>query len=157
MSGLIEYVLIERFGLPVTAAAETGVEHRWNAGDERRESVLFLPLVWNDLRRHQYGQLESIYGDAMGGFLLGDALKVSLLEGPPIFGLFFIDELHDQPAVRRAHELDPEICFFMDSANVWFYGVKGDELFSYDAEIDELNALGSVRSAFSDLILQCEQ
>ncbi len=157
MAGLIENVLTERFGLPTILPSELGAEHRWNTDEEGLECILFEPLVWDERLRCKHGILEALYGDAKGGFLLGDTLKVSLLEGPRVFGLYLIDELRSQPDVRRAHELDREICFFMDSANVWFYGLKAGELFVYDSGTRELNDLGPVQPAMQQVLIEFEE
>jgi hypothetical protein len=98
-----------------------------------------------------------IYGDARGGFVIGDSLKLSLLEGPNVFGLHRIEELQGQQEIQRASALDPQIAFFMDSANVWFYGIKAGELFVYDAETAELDSLGPVDSALRTLLLEFDE
>jgi hypothetical protein len=40
----------------------------------------------------------------------------------------------------------------MDAANVWFYGVKGDDLFVYDAETAELDHLGPISRELERLL-----
>jgi hypothetical protein len=155
--GLIETLLVERFGAPTVTRSDLGTEHSWNTSEESRECLLYKPLSWDDRQRREFAVLRPLYGDAMGGFLLGDSLKVSLLAGPEIFGLYQIADLQDRPEVRRALEFDPEVCFFMDAANVWYYGIKDGELYVYDAPFDELDSLGPVRRALEQLLTEFEE
>lgn len=156
MNGLLENVLEQRFGPQTVSSADAVVEHRWNIDDECRECILYKTLSWNDRLRRKYGVLEELYGDSRGGFILGDSLRLSLLEEPSVFGLYQIEELQSRPEVRRANKLDPQICFFMDSANVWFYGLRNGELFVYDSGTEELDTLGPVKPAIQHLVDEFE-
>ena len=42
--------------------------------------------------------------------------------------------------------------YFMDAANVWFYGHKDGRLFVYDAETDELDDLGELDTGLAQVI-----
>ena len=157
MIGIIESVLIDRFGQPETTQSARGMEYRWDCGSRRRKCTLYGPNPWDDELQVAFGHLKTLYGNALGGLLLSDALKIALLRGPSRFGLYTIEELQCQPEVERAHRRDPDVQFFMDSANVWYYGLKGDVLLVYDSETDELDALGPVSSAFSEVLMQFER
>ncbi len=52
--------------------------------------------------------------------------------------------------------MDEEIVFFMDASNVWFYGIKGHNLYAFDAETEELDKLGPARRAIDTLIAEWE-
>jgi len=79
-----------------------------------------------------------------------------MLTGESVFGLYTTRTLQHQPEVRSANLHDPEVCFFMDSANVWFYGVKDCQLYVYDAETEELDLLGPFEREFEELLRQWE-
>jgi hypothetical protein len=98
--------------------------------------------------------LAPIYGEFFGGFILPNVLKVATLSNERIWGLYPIDELRDLAPVRRALGLESGINFFMDSANVWYYGVKRSYLYCYDREFDELYSMGSVEDGINELIDQ---
>jgi hypothetical protein len=154
-SGIIENVLTQRYGPP--AVSESDGELRWNANEEQLKCILFWSLSWDTQLRNRFGILKELYGDVRGGSLLGGSLKISQLKGPAIWSLYCIEQLQSQPEVLRAHELDPEICFFMDSANVWFYGVKAGELIVYDAVGDDLGYLGPAEPALTSLLIEFEE
>ncbi len=157
MLGRIEYALAKRYGPPEEISSASVPELRWNSHEKPRECILFKSLSWDDRLRTKYGVLEKIYGDARGGFLLGDSLKIALLEGPRVFGLYLIEELQSQAEVKRANELDPQIRFFMDSANVWFYGLRDGELFVYDSGTQELDGMGPAQAAIEELLIEFEE
>lgn len=157
MTGMIEYALAQRYGPSEELSSESGPEQRWNSDERPLECILYKSLSWDDRLRTKYGVLEKLYGDARGGFLLGDSLKISLVEGPRVFGLYLIEELQSQAEVRRANELDSQICFFMDSANVWFYGLKDGELFVYDSGTQELGGLGPAQTTIQKLLIEFEE
>lgn len=154
MAGLLENELIQRFGPQKLSTSGSVTEHCWNVDDESRKCILYKTLRWNHRLRRKYGILETLYSDSKGGFVLGDSLRLSILDGSRIFGLYLIEELQERPEVKRASECDPEICYFMDSANVWFYGLKNGELFVYDSSFDELDSLGPAHSAIQQLLVE---
>ena len=51
---------------------------------------------------------------------------------------------------------DPAVDYFMDEANVRFYGMKKGQLCVFDAEFDELDSLGPVEPALHTLMDQLE-
>ena len=157
MTHALEDLLTLQYGPAKLIRSEALAEQRWNVGEKLRECTLFKTLSWDDQLRRKYGVLEKLYGDNKGGFLLGDSLKVALIEGPGVFGLYLIDELQSQEAVMRAFALDPEVCFFMDAANVWFYGLKNDDLFVFDSGTDELAALGPFETALQRVLIEFEE
>ena len=95
----------------------------------------------------------------MGGFLVGipSCAKVAMFSPPQMFGLYqILDELQARPEVRHANSLDPHIRFFMDSANVWFYGIRDGDLLVYDSVTHELDSLGNVGPALQGLLMEWE-
>jgi len=156
MKGLLELLLLDRYGEPIVVACTPHSEYRWNNAAETLSCILYKSADFEDAGT-RFPILHPLYGDAVGGFLLGDSLKLSMLQGPKVFGLYQIAELQAHPEVRHANSLDPTICFFMDSANVWYYGSKDDQLYVYDSETDELDSLGPVRSGLEQLLTEWEQ
>lgn len=152
-----EHLLTERYGEPVVTSQARFLEYRWKTDVTSRQSVLYKPLFWTDAMRRQYGALEQVYCDVVGGLLLGGSIKLATLRGPELYGLYPIEEFWRQPEVQAALQHDPSLCFFMDSANVWFYGVKGDQLHLYDSETYELEQLGPVVPALESLLAQWEE
>lgn len=61
-----------------------------------------------------------------------------------------------QPEVQHALTKDPGINFFMDAYNVWFYGIKGGDLYVFDAEYDELDSLGPIEPALEMVLIEFE-
>lgn len=153
MPGLLEKVLIERYG-PPEIQHTAPLRRKYWCGGTPKESCLFeepeLPL------RSEFPGLNEVYGTACGGFLIGTSLKVATTSIQEIFGLYALPELSSQPEVVRALSMDSGIQFFMDASNVWFYGTKKATLWVYDAEADELDALGDIRIALHDLLAEWE-
>jgi hypothetical protein len=151
MSGLLEQLVTELLGPPTRVLNKDWPEFIWGAGNDDNSSILYGGLHWNVALQDRYSDLRKIYGNARGGFLFGGCLRLSMLAGPTEYGMYQIDGLQAQAAVREASLLDPEICFFMESANVWFYGIKNDDLFVFDTATDELDRLGSVEKEMERL------
>jgi len=151
-TGLLEKVLVRRYGLP-TKCTRRGLEALcWNPDDFDFASVLYVGMKWDAKLKKRYASLESIYQDALGGFLVKNLLRVAVLTPQKIYGLWHVDDLQMLPPVRRAAEMDPSIVFFMDSANVWFYGHKDGELYVFDSDGDDLASLGPIQQALETLI-----
>ncbi len=157
MSAGIESVLKDRYGDPTIAPGADFLEYRWNEHDEKLTCLLYKALATSSAGNVKLRALGPVYGDALGGFLLLDSLRLAMLAGPPVYGLYAIDELWAQPEVSDANRLNREIQFFMDAANVWFYGMKEGELYVYDSEAAELMRLGPFDLAIRELLEQWEQ
>jgi hypothetical protein len=159
MIGEVEIALTNRYGNPLVVPSEPFSEYRWRHCSDVNQSVLYKKLVWDKDLAKRWGALQPIYGDSVGGFLIGipSSIKLAMMSGPEVFGLYPMDELQARPEIRRAHSLDAAVCFFMDSGNVWYYGVKEDQLFVYDSETDELDSLGAVACALQELFAEWEQ
>jgi hypothetical protein len=156
MTGLFVTLLNKRYGPSRTDVQADHREFIWNDDAERLRCILFDEMFWdNDIRR-QLGPLEALYGDVRGGVLLGGCVKIAMLTGQKCFDVRRIDELQRQPEVRAANQRDPNICFFMDSANIWFYGIKDGQLYVFDSPGAELDCLGSVETAFEILLAEWE-
>ena len=156
MKGLLEILLQKRYGEPKVIASTPLIAYRWNEGAEKLICTIYKYPDRRQPRNSRSCSLELLYGDALGGSLLCGALKVSMLDEPKVFGLYRIEELQERPEVRHANSIDPGIGFFMDSANVWFYGAKNDQLFVYDCETEELDFLGSLEQELETLLDQWE-
>jgi len=154
--GLLQTILTQRYGVPNINSTAKPTEYRWFAKNERANSILYVGMDWERDYATRFGSLKGIYGECIGGFLIGDSLKVALLIPQNIFGLYYIEELRNQPEVRHALELDPRIDFFMDAANVWFYGHKEGELYVFDGETAELDALGPMEQGLITLLDEWE-
>ncbi len=114
-------------------------------------------MKWEGRLGTRFAGLKGIYGNAFGGFLVGNSLKIAVLLPRKVWGLWRIDELQMLRPVRIALAIDPAIDFFMDAANVWYYGHKEGELYVFDAETDELDSLGPIEPALDSLIDQWEE
>lgn len=69
-----------------------------------------------------------------------------------VYGLYRLPDLREQLEVRIALSLDPNIEFFMDAANEWYYGIKEGHLYSYEADTQELEDLGRFHEAMQELL-----
>jgi len=157
MSGLVEQVLKERYGEPLVVSGAMLVEHRWNEEREARRCELCRLAGARPASETTPLLLQPVYGDFIGGSLLQGSMKLAVVAGPTIYGLYSLSRLRAQPEVCDAGQLDPSIEFFMDAADVWYYGLKGDELYVYDAPNGELYARGPVGSALVTLLQEWEE
>jgi len=157
MSGIMEEILTQRYGAPSVVATDELREYRWNQDNEPLSCVLYKALSPSAIRRPDTDVCSRIYGDVLGGFLYLDSLRLAMRAGPVVYGLYDIQSLWSQPEVRDANRMDPAIRFFMDAANVWFYGIKGDDVYVYDAEMAELTRLGVVVEAFQRVLDEWEE
>ena len=85
-----------------------------------------------------------------------NTLKVAVIPDHEIYGLWNMSDLRELPAVQHALARDPAVEYFMDSDNVWYYGIKKGELYVFDAEFDELDSLGPVEPALHTLMEEWE-
>jgi hypothetical protein len=154
MSGIIEEILIRRFGQPKMVVTNSFTARTWNVDNEPRRCELYYGLEWEAKWRSPHHQLKSLYGDSFAGLLLRDSLKIASFIEQEIWAVYRIDELQARPEVQRALTRDPTIDYFMDASNVWFYGYKNEALYCYDATFDELDCLGQAEPAINDVITQ---
>lgn len=154
MSGLIEDIISRRFGPPMTAHFQTLAARTWNLDDEPRRCKLYIGLEWDPELSKAHKHLSCLYGDSFGGILLQDSLRISTLVRQEVWGLYRIDDLHCRPEVQRALSFEPAVDYFMDAANVWYFGYKAGELLCYDSENDDIENLGNVEAAIDGLISQ---
>jgi len=155
-TGLLERILIRRYGRAVRRRKEGMEAQCWNQETPDEKSVLYMGMNWNSRLGRRFASLRDIYGNSFGGFLVGDSIKVAMLLPRKIWGLRRVDELQFLLPIRKALETDPEVEFFMDASNVWYYGHKAGELWVFDSETDELDSLGPVEPALDRLIEQWE-
>lgn len=158
MIGIVEDVLTECYGHPRIVRGTRLLEYRWNEHSEASTCLLYKAIFPGSASDGgELGGIGEIYGDVMGGFLLSDSLKLAMVAGPAVYGLYALDELRMQPEIKDANRLAPDVEFFMDAANVWFYGAKEGELYVYDSETSELTRLGPLGQAIRGLLQQWEQ
>ncbi len=154
--GLLERILIRRYGQPIMTTRRDLPALCWNPDEFDYATVLYVGMEWKSILAHRFVSLKEIYGNAFGGFLIKNALKVAMLPPQTVYGLWAIGKFRVQPDVQRALTMDPAIDYFMDSSNVWFYGHKAGELYVFDSETDELDSLGPIESAIETLIDEWE-
>jgi len=128
----------------------------WNTHQPEDEAVLYVGMQWRGILGARFASLKEIYGDSFGGFLMGDSLRAALLFPKKVYALWNIDDFRMQPEVQHAQAMDPGIDFFMDSYNVWYYGVKAGSLYVFDAETDELDWLGPIEHALRSRLDEIE-
>ena len=159
MIGIIESVLTRRYGPPRIADDGPYTERRWLEGSERSTSVLYQApnLLWDATTSGDLDVLKPIYGDALGGFLLGGSLKAATRGSHEFYGLYTIATLQEQMKLYLTERFEPGISFFMDAANVWFYGVKREVLWCYDSTFDELYEVADVATALDELLKSWEE
>ncbi len=155
-NSLFEKILNKRYGKPIISEKGNLIEKRWGKENDDVSSVLYVDMKDYGISWSCISRLKYLYGDIIGGFLIGNSLKIASLSPQPIFGLYTIDELQKQPEVQKALSIDQNVDFFMDASNVWYYGLKLGELFVYDIETDELESLGPVEMALETLLDEWE-
>ncbi|MEW6113293.1 MAG: hypothetical protein AB1664_14275 [Thermodesulfobacteriota bacterium] len=151
-TGLLEKILTRRYGQPTPCIRDRMVARSWNTDRPENEAVLYVGMEWRGVLGARFASLKEIYGDAFGGFLVGDSLRAALLAPTKVWALWNIDDFRIQPEVQHALVKDPAIDYFMDESNVYFYGIKAGRLYVFDAETDELDCLGPVEQALETLL-----
>jgi hypothetical protein len=155
-AGLLEKILIRRYGQPNLILRRGMIAKSWKTPYPEDESLLYMGMKWKGELAARFGSLQDIYGDACGGYLLKNILKVAVLISKDIYGLWNVDELRAQPDVHHAVAKDPSVDYFMDEVNVRFFGIKKGQLYVFDAEFDELYSLGPIEPALHALMDQWE-
>jgi hypothetical protein len=155
-NGIIERILYRRYGQPTPSIESPFIKFTWNTDNPDDECILYMHMKSNR-KGHPYPSVKEIYGDAIGGFLIGDSLKIATLSAEKIWGLPHIDKLRTLDAVQHASIIDPRVDYFMDAANVWYYGVKRGELYVFDSTFDELDSLGPIEPALEKLMDDWEE
>ena len=155
-TGILERILIRRFGEPVVAIMDGLHAHCWNPDEFDYATCLYMGMKWEGLPGLRFGPLKEIYGNAFGGYLIKNTLKAAILHPREIYGIWNIDDLRMQPEVQHALVRDPAIDYFMEASNVWFYGIKAGDLYVFDAEMDELDLLGPIEPALEILMDEWE-
>ncbi|MEN1681433.1 MAG: hypothetical protein AAGJ46_17775 [Planctomycetota bacterium] len=156
---MLRQILTARFGMPTTYEYAGSVFDRWREGTPEECSVL-LPsqaLIQNACGGLQFSDLYGdVYGDIYGAFLGGEtgALKVACRSRHPVYGLRSIEQLNSHPALQEARDLLPGIVYFMDAANVVFYGVIEGKLFAFDTEDAVVECLGAIESGVVGVLEQ---
>lgn len=150
-SGLLEEVVAKRCGEPIVAIVDELPAHCWNPDEWDYATVLYQGMKWNSLAGLRFKGLKPLYGNSCGGFLVKNALKVAHLLPGEIYGIWNIEEMQSLPIIQHALVMDPAIEYFMDNANVWYYGEKLGELYVFDAEMDDIDCLGPLESALQEV------
>jgi hypothetical protein len=150
--GLLERILILRYGQPTEGIRRGLHAHCWNPDEFDFSTVLYMGMQWKGMNGLRFESLKEIYGDAFGGFLIKNTLKVANLLPRKVYGIWNIDDLRTLPTVQHALVIDSGVDYFMDQYNVYYYGIKRGELYEFDSATDELNSLGPVESAVHTLL-----
>jgi hypothetical protein len=157
MNGLFHRILTQRYGMPEVSSSRGLVTNQWNVQDESKRCILYLGMNWEAQNDNFKSAYKELYGDAFGGYLLLNSIKIATLAGVEVYGLYTIEQLQERPEIFQAKTIDPDIHFFMDSANVWFYGHKNGYLYVYDGETEELDQLGLIEIEIEKLLIQWEE
>jgi hypothetical protein len=150
-AGILERVLTRRYGQPVLSIMDGLGAKCWNPDEWDYASVLYIGMKWHGLSGTRFSSLRAIYGSSCGGYLIKNRLKAAILLPRKVYGIWNIDDLRMQQAVQHAVVMDPAIEYFMEDANVWFYGVKAGQLYVFDSVYDELDCLGPIESALENV------
>jgi len=152
MESILFSILRARFGEPEVAVDSQMEIFWWMRHDDRRRCKLYRRPATADRVATLSAALAPVYGEFAGGFLCHEALKVAVSSDPAVWGLYTLKQLQCLPQLKAALGRDRSIEFFMDSANVWYYGVKGGDLYCYDRETDELYGMGPLRIGINKLL-----
>ena len=155
-TGILERMLIRRYGEPIVAILRGHHAHCWNPDEWDYATVLYMGMKWEGLLGLRFGSLKEIYGNAFGGYLIKNDLRAAALHSRAVSGVWNIDNLRMQPEVQHALVRDPTIDYFMEASNVWFYGIKAGDLYVFDSEMDELDSLGPIEPALEILMDEWE-
>jgi hypothetical protein len=154
MIGLLETLVTNLLGPAEPTATATEPQLTWARGPRNASCTLYKGLIWTGALRSRLDVLQRLYGDVRAGSLFGGCLKIAAVAGPELWNIYPIELLQKQPEVVEANRREPDVLFFMDSANVWFYGVKDSNLFVFDASTDELDCLGPIAKQLDEVIAQ---
>jgi hypothetical protein len=154
-TGLLERILTRRYGKPELCIRDGMAAKHWDTGFPNDEALLYAGK-WPGILAVRFASLKEIYGDTYGGFLFGDSLRAANLLSREIYALWNMDEFRVQPEVQHALVLDPAVDYFMDSFNIYFYGIKRGQLYVYDAGTDEFDSLGPIEAALEERLDELE-
>jgi hypothetical protein len=77
--GLLERILVRRYGQPVVGITHGLHAHCRNPDEFDFDTVLYMGMQWKGINGLRFASLKEIYGDAFGGFLIKNTLKVANL------------------------------------------------------------------------------
>jgi hypothetical protein len=149
MTGIVEWYLSDRLGPWVEEAGPNGlIVRRWRAKEDPMTSRLFYGSAEGAVAP----ALRPVYGSAHAGIIAGRALKLAAF-GPPVpFGVPEAGGYHQAPELAGVLAARDDLVFFMDAANVYFYGISDDTVVEYDAETGELDNSGPPETAVPAII-----
>jgi hypothetical protein len=150
--GLLEKVLTRCYGPPIPCIRDGLAAKSWNYAHPDEEALLYMGMKWEGKPSLRFSSLREIYGQASGGYLIKNALKVAVLTPRRIYGVWPMDEFQIQPEILHALTIDPGVDYFMDQYNVLFYGLKKGALYVFDSEMDEFDSLGPIETALERLM-----
>ena len=101
-TGLLERILVRRYGQPIMSSRRGLNARCWNPDDFDYASVLYIGMKWGSRLGTRFGSLKKIYGDAFGGFLIKNLLKVTMLLPRKIDGVWSMGDFQLLPPVRKA-------------------------------------------------------
>lgn len=157
MNGIVAAVLTDLFGPASQEVSEDDGEpltwYIWQSEDGK-DSRLYQRSSTPSPSGVLHEDLIRCYGDFGGGFLVDGALRLASIDARDVYGLYRINELPQQPELQDVRHSRPELIFFMDAANVWFYGIADGGLVSYDSELGELTNLGDLATGLRELVIE---
>ena len=153
--GAVEELLVARHGAPIVVDGPEHVEYIWQPRDARPRSILYKAR--ESRLTAAGGTLELIYGDFLGGSLIGAAVKLSMLWGESLPGLLSIQGLQLEREVRRVRRIDSSVRFFMSAWGTSFYGFRDEELFVFETGSEKLDPLGEIRGGLARLIAEWDR
>ena len=144
---MIYEILQDKFGAPKNVFRD-GLE--WSVWNEDQEDLKCELLRTGNLCAMP--SLERIYARHCGGSVFGHWGRLATTGTNKLYGLYRLDDLNELPHLAEIRRRRPSLYFFMDAANVWYYGVDGDELFVFDYETEEFDSLGELSAGLRAVI-----
>ena len=77
--GLLERILVRRYGQPNLIISDGMMAKSWPTPYPDDESLLYMGMKWKGELAARFGSLKDIYGDACGGYLVKNILKVAVI------------------------------------------------------------------------------
>ena len=126
----------------------------WNL-DNKKKSVLYTGGE-KSKELEVPSEVAGLYGEFIGGTLLSSSVKIALRRQCNMFHLYTLPQLHNRISSDFNHESMADIFFFMEAANIYYYGIRQGEIFVFDAETLDLDSIGPVDNAINQILEEWE-
>ena len=155
MSGMLEDLLRSRHGEPICEIDDDSglLVRRFLAEGDPQAAVLYIRPTGGSACPPD---LEKIYGDVHAATIAGGSLKVAACGEPEVYGVYLLEEYRELPELEDVVAEHPDIVFFMDAGNVYFYGTRSGALVEFDSETGELTDRNDLRSSLGEVIDEWE-